>query len=235
MGGAGGPRAGSKDPVQSEWPAPAQPWEHTQRRSPLPGGSTLSKGPLSGGSMLSIGAPSLVGARSPKAPLSLVAQVHLRQAERQAASLLRLAHVPEATYTWFTRGATLAGVQLWEEPAPSVVGSRESTGRKSEVASGRHSLAPQDQRHSKARTGPGRRTPRKGPTVGHRSPKGGLMPGWTARLPQLTASSDSKPAGLHPRWAGGIAHFTGTEQSRPHSLLGPGHGGHVLLGCPHLS
>ena len=116
VGGAGGPRAGSKDPVQSEWPAPAQPWEHTQRRSPLPGGSTLSKGPLSGGSMLSIGAPSLVGARSPKAPLSLVAQVHLRQAERQAASLLRLAHVPEATYTWFTRGATLAGVQLWEEP-----------------------------------------------------------------------------------------------------------------------
>ena len=115
-------------------------WEHAQHRRPLPGGSTLSEGPLpgrstlsegpvSGGSMLSegplpggstlsIGAPSLVGARSPKAPLSLVAQVHLRQAERQAASLLRLAHVPEATYTWFTRGATLAGVQLWEEPAP---------------------------------------------------------------------------------------------------------------------
>ena len=104
-------------------------WEHAQHRRPLPGGSTLSEGPVSGGSMLSegplpggstlsIGAPSLVGARSPKAPLSLVAQVHLRQAERQAASLLRLAHVPEATYTWFTRGATLAGVQLWEEPAP---------------------------------------------------------------------------------------------------------------------
>ena len=112
----------------------------TLSEGPLSGGSTLSKGPLSGGSMLSIGAPSLagarsvkvpslvgacsvrapslVGARSPKAPLSLVAQVHLRQAERQAASLLRLAHVPEATYTWFTRGATLAGVQLWEEPAP---------------------------------------------------------------------------------------------------------------------
>ena len=72
---------------------------------------------------------------------------------------------------------------LLEESAPSIVGSRQSADRKSEVASGRHSLAPWDQRHSKARTGPGIRTPRKGPMAGHRSPKGGLLPGWTARLP----------------------------------------------------
>ena len=123
----------------------------------------------------------------------------------------------EGSGTHHTLGHTQDPTLLREEPAPSVVGSRQSTGRKSEVASGRHSLAPRDRRHSKARTGPGRRTPRKGPTVGHRSPKGGLMPGWTVRLPQLTASSDSKPAGLHPRWAGGHRplHRNGAEQTPP--------------------
>ena len=121
----------------------------------------------------------------------------------------------EGSGTHHTLRHTQDPTLLWEEPALSIVGSRHSACRKSEVASGRHSLAPRDQRHSKARTGPGRRTLRKGPTVGHRSPKGGLMPGWTVRLPQLTAFSDSKPAGLHPRRAGGIACFAGMEQSRP--------------------